>query len=395
MNTTKLSNLLASALVLASAGFFVAGCSSEDDTVAVPDDDTVVPDEPDGDVPGLPDVAPPPPASTINGIWEGDFSLETTRLSINYDVSMLFNRVVSDDTAIRGNSAGVALGDGPLSKDALTENPHFLFFGGFTFSTISLTNTPGEDDLDLTAAEEIVCYVPALDNDGDGQPDYPSTDGGVWAVGRFGTQGSFLQEFAYDTGSAAGPDQRGAGCLYYSYDATTGVSKLTGEVQFEEATKLFVDLTYSPENARTVAIESLALTGEDGSPDAEYHLWSNDNSGTSMSYTRGTFATANLAVVENSAVSDSCGAQLNVLQVETLNLFTANTVDPHVTGCNVDAESIIDANLPYVGLGALADANADGVPEYFQLMRSTGSGAGVTAHALFNVFNINYGDAEF
>lgn len=385
MKPIKLSKLLLSMLVVVPATMFFAGCSG-DDAVVVPPDDGTLPDD---------TIAPPPPTGTINGIWGGDFSLETTRLSINYVVSLLFNRVVSEDSAIRGDSAGVALGDGPLSKDALTENPHFLFVGGFTFFDTTVTNTPGEDDTDLTAAEEIVCNVPALDEDGDGQPDYPSTDGGVWAVGRFGVQGSFLQEYAYDTGSAAGPDQRGAGCLYYAFDETTGVAKLTGEVQFEEVTKLFVDLTYSPENARAVAIESLALTGEDGSPDAVYHLWSNDNSGTSMSYSRDTFSTANMAVVENSAVSDSCGAQLNVLQVETLNLFTASTVDPHVTGCNVDTESIIDVNLPYVGLGALADVNGDGVPEYFQLLRSTGSGAGVTAHALFNVFTINYGDGEF
>jgi hypothetical protein len=61
----------------------------------------------------------------------------------------------------------------------------------------------------------------------------------------------------------------------------------------------------------------------------------------------------------------------------------------------VDLDSIIDANLPFVGLGALVDTNRDGVPEYFQVMRSTGTGEGVTAHALFNVFNINYGDGEF
>jgi hypothetical protein len=388
MNSTKISKFLRSTLVVASAAMLVAGCSSEDDTVPITDegdDGAITPET----------VPPPPPTGTINGIWGGNFSLETTRLSINYGVSMLFNRIVSEDSAIRGDSVGVALGDGPLSKDALTPYPHFLFSGGFTFFNTSVTNTPGEDDIELTAAEEIVCYVPSLDNDGDGQPDYPSTDNGVWAVGRFGTQGSFLQEFAYDTGSAAGPDQRGAGCLYYAFDATTGIGKLTGEIQFEEATKLFVDLTYAPDNARTVAIESLALAGEDGSPDAVYHLWSNDNSGTSMSYTRDTFTTPNLRVVENSAVSDSCGAQLNALQVETLNLFTVNTVDPHVTGCNVDLDSIIDANLPFVGLGALVDTNRDGVPEYFQVMRSTGTGEGITAHALFNVFTINYGDAEF
>ncbi len=392
MNSTKISKFIRSTLVVGAAAILVAGCSSDDDTVPITDegdDGTITPET----------VPPPPPASTINGIWVGDFSLETTRLDIDYDVGMLFNRVVSEDSAIRGDSVGVALGDGPLSKDALTEYPHFLFAGGFTFFNESVTNTPGEDDIELTAAEEIVCHVPALDNDGDGQPDYPSTDGGVWAVGRFGTQGSFLQEFAYDTGSAAGPDQRGAGCLYYAFDETTGVAKLTGEVQFEEATKLFVDLTYAPDNARTVAIESLALSGEDGSPDAVYHLWSNDNSGTSMSYTRDTFTTPTLRVIENSAVSDSCGAQLNVQQVaidtRSLNLFNVNTLDPHVTGCNVDLDSIIDANLPFVGLGALVDINRDGVPEYYQVMRSTGTGEGITAHALFNVFTINYGDAEF
>ncbi len=391
MKSTKISKFIRSTLVAGAAAMLVAGCSSEDDTVPIIDDGD------DGDLTGT--IPPPPPASTINGIWGGSFSLETTAKTINYAVSMLFNRVVAEDSAIRGDSVGVALGDGPGSKDATVENPHFLFSGGFTFFNTSVTNTPGEDDTDLEAGEEIVCHVPSLDNDGDGQPDYPSSDGGVWAVGRFGSVGTFLQEFAYDTGSAAGPDQRGAGCLYYDFDETTGVAKLTGEIQFEEVTKLFVDLTYAPDNARTVAIESLALSGEDGSPDAVYHLWSNNNSGTSMSYTRDAFTTPTLTVVENSAVSDSCGAQLNVQQVaidtRALNLFNVNTLDPHVTGCNVDPALIIDADLPFVGLGALVDTNRDGVPEYFQVMRSTGTGEGVTAHALFNVFTINYGDAEF
>ena len=79
-----------------------------------------------------------------------------------------------------------------------------------------------------------------------------------------------------------------------------------------------------------------------------------------------------------------------------LEILGCGMVHPNVLrGCNVDPESIIDVNLPFIGMGALADVNGDGVPEYFQLMRSTGSGAGVTAHALFNVFTVNYGDGEF
>jgi hypothetical protein len=376
-------------VVLASAAFFVVGCSSDDDTIALPDDGTDVPI-----VPGLPDVAPPPPTSTINGLWVGDFSRETTRESVSYNVSLLFNRVVAEDFSIRGDTVGVALGDGPLSKDALTEHPHFLFEGGFAFSTVSVTNTAEPDDTDLTAAEEIVCEVPnAL---------YPSTDGGVWAIGRFGTRGTFLQEFAYDTGSAAGPDQRGAGCLYYAFDATTGVSKLTGEIQFEEdgAGKLVVDMTYSPENARSVSLATLGLVGSDGSADAEYHLWSNDNSGTSMAYTRETIDTTTMQAVEISDVAAACGGQLNVNQVDTLNLFTVNTIGAVSEDCNVFIDALLgvpipDVALPFEGLGILADVNLDGVPEYWQLMKSTGSGAGVTAHALFNQFTITDAGSDF
>ena len=375
MNTTKLSNLLLSALVLVSAGFFVAGCSSDDDTVPLPPDDGT-PDD------GVPDVAPPPPAGTINGLWEGTFSRETQAVSINYETSLLFNRIVSDNTADRGDAGGVAFGEGP---EILDDPQHFLFAGGFTFFDVTVENFTAEDDTTaLTGAETIICEVP--------NPDYPSTDGGVWAVGRFGTKGTFIQEFAYDTGSAAGENQRGAGCLYYALDADTNVAKLTGEIQFEDAGKLVVDLTYSPENARAVAIDSLALSGEDGSLEAKYHLWSNNNSGSSMSYTRATDSTTILSVVENSDVSDNCGGDVNVLQVGAQNLFTSTTT---VTAdCNVDLGGF-RVDLPFVGLGAVADADGDGVPEYIQLMRSTGSGAGITAHALFNVFTINFGDGEF
>ena len=389
MNTIKLSKLLSSAVVVASAGFLVTGCSSEDDTIVLPDDGTDVPV-----VPGLPDVAPPPPTSTINGLWVGEFSRETNRESVFYDVALLFNRVVAEDFSIRGDTVGVALGDGPLSKDALTENPHFLFEGGFTFSNVTVTNTAEPDDTGLTPAEEIVCEVPSAE--------YPSTDGGVWAIGRFGTRGTFLQEFAYDTGSAAGPDQRGAGCLYYAFDAATGVSKLTGEIQFEEdgAGKLVVDLTYSPENARTVSLASLGLVGNDGSADAEYHLWSNDNSGSAMAYTRETIDSPTMQVVEISDVTAACGGQLNVNQVETLNLFTVNTIGEVSEDCNVAIDELLgvpipDVALPYEGLGIMADVDLDGVPEYWQLMKSTGSGAGVTAHALFNQFNITDAGSDF
>jgi hypothetical protein len=294
----------------------------------------------------------------------------------------------------RGDAGGVALGEGPSILDS---PQHFLFFGGFTFFNETVENSTADDDpADLSSAETIVCEVPALDEDGNEL--YPSTDGGVWAVGRFGTKGTFIQEFAYDTGSAAGENQRGAGCLYYALDATTGVAKLTGEIQFEDVGRLNVDLTYSAENGRVVAVESLALSGEDGSDEAEFHLWSNDNSGTSMAYTRGPVVEieTTLNVVENSAASANCGGVVNVRQVETvdraLNLFTAATT---VTAdCNVN-DTLFRVDLPYVGLGALADTNGDGVPEYLQLMRSSGSGAGLTAQALFNVFTINYGDGEF
>ena len=143
----------------------------------------------------------------------------------------------SADGTTEGTSIGLALGNGPNDADL----PHFLFEGGYEYSA-----DPIETKDDLTDKTIIAC------------------DGDVWAVGRSGQQATFIQEFAYATGSAGGPDQRGAGCFYLrDTDGDGYVNELNGEISFEEAGKFNVALTYSQDNVRDVVIEDLGLVGSD------------------------------------------------------------------------------------------------------------------------------------
>ena len=353
MNLKKLTKLALSAAVVAPAVAFVAGCSDDDDPVAG----------------ALPPGTPVPESNSINGVWDGTFSRTTTAGSVDYEVGMLFYKA---ELEARGTSGGVALGDGPLN-DALTEDPHFLFEGGFQFFDQTVTSTDPD-----TLQELIICEVP--------NPLYPSDDGGVWAVGRFGNQGTFVQEFEYETGSAAGPDQRAAGCFYKN------LNKLTGEIQFEEAGKLFVDMTYSLENANDRSVADLGTVGNDGSGDQQYHLWSNDNSGISMSYTtvnpNTIDQTAMAIVVEDRADAVVCGGTLNIAKVAN-NVFTVATAGTLDVGCNVAFAPAPDVVLEFSGLGTIVDDDEDGTADTFvHIMKSEGSGAGITAHALFNEFTI-------
>jgi hypothetical protein len=94
-----------------------------------------------------------------------------------------------------------------------------------------------------------------------------------------------------------------------------------------------------------------------------------------------------LAVVENSIVAESCGAQLSVNQVEGLNLFTVDTITPHVADCNVDSSSTIDVELAYGGLGFITDVDGDDAPEYFQLIKNVSTNTNtIFPHAFFNYF---------
>jgi hypothetical protein len=268
----------------------------------------------------------------------------------------------------RGDSGGAAFGDGPIP--VATPDPHFLFAGGFEFSDVSIETEPLPE-----TGEKITCPVP--------NPDHPADDGGVWVLGRYGTQGSFLQEFSYETGSAAGPLQRGAGCVYRNGN------KLTGELAFEEQGKYQVDLTYSTENSRATSVSDFGSTGvgKAGIDTIEYHMWDNDNIGTEMSYSVLNVATstgtAELAVVEESATAD-CNGTIKATEVANHNLFTLETIGTLSDGCNVLLNPVV--NLDYDGLGAIVDFDGDGTLEFVHLMRSTSGGAGFTAQALYNQF---------
>jgi hypothetical protein len=342
------SKLFLPVMIAASSTLFITGCD-----LFGSDDDNTTPVTP---------VVPPVPLVGITGIWTGSMTWDTTGSQKDYKVTMLFHM---PDGEVRGATGGAAFGAGPKDPD----EPHFLFEGGYEYFADPVVN---ED-------QTIAC------------------DGDVWAVGRFGQQGTFIQEFKYTTGDVAGPDQRGGGCLYLrDTDGDGYVNELTGELQFEEAGKLKVALTYSTDNTRAVTVSDLGtLASDEGTVDVVYHLWSNDNSGNFMSYTTGaaTADTIDLMVVEDRNDEITCGGNVKATKVAGQNLFTLATITD-VAGCTVllpgtllpDNSSAKNVDLHYEGLGALYDLDADGKLEFIHLMASKAGGAGTTAQALYNQF---------
>ena len=361
MNIKKILKPILPAVILASSGIFITGCSSSSDDAAVVS----------------PPTTPVPPIingmTSITGIWTGTFTWETTGQTKEYDVTMLFH---TPDGAKEGQSVGIALGNGADDEDL----PHFLFEGGYQYFA-----DPVESD-ELNDKTTVAC------------------EGDVWAIGRFGQQGSFVQEFKYITGSAAGPDQRGSGCLYLrDTDADGIVNELTGNMQFEENGKFNVALTYSQDNARDVIINDLGKVGSDESAtDVEYNLWSNDNSGNYMTYNATYIETAGVSLnylLVNEIHPDplvNCGGLIVVNKVEGLNLFTLRTADETpVSGCTLtplntilpDGSPAKDVDLPYFGLGALFDLDGDNTLEFIHLIASK-EVEGSTSQAQHNQFTV-------
>lgn len=351
--------------MVVSGTVFTAGCSSSSDGTS-------------GDNP----TTPPVPLVGITGIWTGTFDWQTTGQSKTYQVTMMFH---TPDGTTEGTAMGLALGNGPDDADL----PHFIFEGGYLYSADPITSV-AEDGVTMKVACE----------------------GDVWAVGRFGQQATFVQEFSYATGSAGGPDQRGSGCLYLEdADGDGYVNELAGQLQFEDGGKFNVALTYSQDNIRDVAIEDLGVVGSDAGAyeapdDVKYHLWSNDNSGNHMNYAAtyisvGDYSLTYLDVQEDHPVVN-CGGQIVVSKIEGQNLFALRLPDGSpVIGCNVvlpvvgatwdqdgKTYTAYTVDLPYYGLGALFDLDGDGTLEFVHMMASKESGAGSTAQILHNRFII-------
>jgi hypothetical protein len=284
-----------------------------------------------------------------------------------------------------GTSIGLALGNGPNDIDL----PHFLFEGGYIYSADPLVTTDPDTDQPVISCE-----------------------GDVWAIGRNGQQATFVQEYSYVTGSAGGPDQRGAGCLYLTdADGDGYENELTGQISFEDAGKFAVTLTYSEDNVRDVAVTDLGVVGSDqgaydAPDDVKYHLWSNDNSGNFMNYNAtyisvGDISLTYLGLSEDHPTAD-CGGLIVVSRIEGQNLFALRLPEESpVNGCNVvdpNADppekweqdgrfyTTDDVDLPYYGLGARFDTDGDGNLEFIHMMASKQSGAGSTSQVLHNRF---------
>jgi hypothetical protein len=366
MNIYKLLKPVLPAVMLISAAGFIAGCSSSSD------------DTSSGDTPAAPAV----PLVGITGIWTGTFSWETPQQPLKeYDVTMMFHHAEGEP---EGEAVGLALGDGPDDINL----PHFLFEGGYVYSDDPIESDPAKDN-STTACE-----------------------GGVWAVGRFGQQGTFVQEFSYVTGSAGGPDQRGAACLYLEdTDGDGYFTELNGEISFEEAGKFNVALTYSEDNVRDVAVTHLGVVGSDegaydASDDVKYHLWTNNNSGNFMTYNATYIAVGDISLTylvvseDHSDPVVDCGGLIVVSKIEGQNLFALRLPEESpVNGCTLvealpgntwdqdgKTYTAYDVDLPFYGLGALTDTDGDGNLEFIHMMGSKQSGAGSTSQVLYNRF---------
>jgi hypothetical protein len=328
----RLTSFLSSLIILSAAGLF-AGCSSDDDNNGV-----VIP---------VPD-----PAEGITGIWDGTL----TRKDVPgtdpevFDFGMLFYMAEGET---RGESVGTAFRTFP-DDDV---SAHFLIMSGYQ----------EVDDFATNDFDDLIC------------------DGAGWAVGRLGTNATFLREFSYETGSQAGPDQRGAMCLQLAGN------RLTGELKTENYGTFLVELTYSDENLRDSGVADLASAGSDVE---QYHLWSNDNTGTSMSYSLVTAAADSLEVdvVEDSSAgtADECGSAVKITDIAGFNLYKVETLAPHVVGCNyVLTLGNSNVDRSYAGLGTLVEDN--GTDVFVHVMGSYGEPTPVgdltdAAVVLYNAF---------
>ncbi len=283
------------------------------------------------------------PTEGINGIWFGQFRrpIVPGQEPQTYSVDMLFYTVPGEE---EGKTVGTAFQTFPEPVDVSND---FLLAGGYQIVT-GLTNQEGD----------LVC------------------DG--WGVGRFGEQATFLREFSYETGSQAGPEQRGAMCL--QLDGNT----LTGQASFEAYGVFEVTLFYSQENARDTGVADIAGGGSDAEM---FNLWSNDNTGVSMQYGQTEVPTADtlrIDVIETS--TGTCGGEVVITDIPNLNMFTMETFG-QVEGCNytVPGFDVSDVDLSYIGLGTLG-TDEGGSDAFIHLMSSIDNVD--AAQALYNVFTL-------
>ena len=332
MSFTKLSKLALLAIIAVPVIAYFGGCSSDDNG-------------------GTADSGfNAEPTDGITGVWQGTLTRPDNKglLPEEYDFGMMFYMA---DGETRGTSVGYAFRVDPPAypEDPDVIEPHFLIKSGYEEVT-GVTNQDGD----------LVC------------------DG--WGVGRFGLTATFLREFSYETGSQAGPEQRGAMCLQLDGN------KLTGEFKTEKYGTFLVDLTYSTVNTRVTSVNDLVSGGVDSEP---YNLWSNDNTGSTMTFTQVYPISGNtigVRVVETS--TGTCFSDVMIVQIPGYNMYSVETMFPHVFGCNyIDPE--IDPNYYYVdlrynGLGTIVDVN--GTMAFLQIMGSEDNID--SAQALYNVFTI-------
>lgn len=336
MNINKHSKLILSALLITPLALYLTGCSSSNSGDPVTDPTTG-----------------PVPTEGITGIWTGQLIRKDVpgQIPEDYEFDMLF---YMPDDATRGQSVGSAFRTSPESYPANdVVEPHFLIKSGYEYVT-DLTNDFGD----------LICQ-------GDG-----------WAIGRIGTHATFLREYAYEDGSQAGPEQRGAMCL------TLDGNKLTGEFKTEGYGSFLVELTYSDQNLKSSSVNDLTSGGIDTE---KYNLWSNDNAGTAMSFSQNALPgnSIDVNVVEDSkaGTAEECGGTVRITEIPGYNMFTLQTLDPHVEGCNYADATLPEyfyVDLKYSGLGTVSDA--DGTNKFIHLMGSIDNVG--SAQAVYNVFTI-------
>jgi hypothetical protein len=331
MSFAKLSKLALFAIITVPVIAYFGGCSSDDNGGTT-----------DGGFNAE-------PTDGITGVWQGTLTRPDTKglPPEEYNFGMMF---YMPDGATRGTSVGYAFRvDPPAYPENMDVEPHFLIKSGYEVVT-GVTNQDGD----------LVC------------------DG--WGVGRFGITATFLREFSYETGSQAGPDQRGAMCLQQDGN------KLTGEFKTEAYGTFLVDLTYSAANTRVTSVNDLISGGVDSEL---YNLWSNDNTGSTMSFSQILPITGNIIDVRVTETSTSfCWSDVRIVQIPGYNMYTLETMFPHVLGCNytepVGNPDFYSVDLRYKGLGTIVDVN--GTMAFLQIMGSEDNID--SAQALYNVFTI-------
>ena len=319
---------LLSILFLAGA-FFIAGCSSDDNTVA--QDLAQVPDDPAPEDPAPED--PPPVTVTapanLMGLWEGTMTEE----GIDYDVAFVFHW---PDGATEGRVMGVAFNKATLQ-------PYVLIDAGYT------DDPNAKLDLDFL-------------------------------VGNDGSRGTFMQYYLFSK-NLIGPS-RGWFELDFVGNTLTGGGRLDGEMT--------IALEYSLQNANDTVLTDVVAAWSDAEA---VRGWDQDSEGTTLTAAPdGAFqalATGASICQGDGFITDVDGFNIFILDDDSIGVGTsmiASNCGDRISNPGLPTQDVAPVDGEYNGLAALFE-NASGNLNFVTILSERGGDVDdKPSMAMYNVF---------